>query len=164
MLIDDKTAQSIDLQNQKVLTFLSGDRWFCLPQNIPANSVDLGMVTPMPNSPPHYLGLVGLNDEILPVYSLAHLFTPALARSQSTMPFGIRVGEGDDSFILACEERPQSYLSAHLQKDPFVQQSEASSLIQRVTSVQLTLNGNTIHMLSPHALVRELLQSSPTTE
>lgn len=133
-----------------------------MPQNISVKSVDLGTVTPMPNSPSHYLGLVGVNDDILPVYSLAHLFTPALTPSQSTMPFGIRVGEGDDSFILACEDRPQAYLSAHLQKDPSVQQGEASSLIKRITSDQLTLNGNKIHMLCPHTLVGVLLQSSPT--
>lgn len=110
---------------------------FLLPEGQRAELIDHVQFTPMPNAPAHYLGLVNVRGNVLPLYSLAPLICKHAQPPTQSLLYALLIGDSANGALLAVDGKPGSIDKQELQ--------QSTALATSLLELRKCLNGVFIH-------------------
>ena len=159
------------LSNPEVSTLESINRWdrrrgyaltlggvrLLLPLGIFCEFISSPVITPLPNSPRHFLGLLNLRGNLLPVYDLSSLWLDYGATAAHINPHVIVLGRGEDAAAMICATPPKTLdLSSAAVGDAYgIPKSIAPFIVQ-----MHTLNGESWFVINFHKVFSWLASAS----
>jgi chemotaxis signal transduction protein len=112
-------------------SFPVGPWFFLLEEGQSAELIGQPVYTPLPNTPPHCLGLANVRGNIVPFYAL-HGFVPGAQKpSREQLRYALLLGGTVDGVLLAIDGKPQA-----IGRDLLVQEPQsASKLVEPLAHV-----------------------------
>lgn len=89
---------------------------FLLPEGQRAELISHVQYTPMPNAPAHYLGLVNVRGNVLPLFSLAPLMRDKRPSPAHNLLYALLIGDSANGAMLVIDEKPGSVDKSDLQR------------------------------------------------
>lgn len=134
---------------ERLYSFTVQGNRFLLPEGQQAELISQVQFTPMPNAPPHYLGLVNVRGNVVPLYGLAP-FLPGNPPTGNTLLYALLLGNTANGALLAIDSKPSSVDKQDLQQDATV----ATTLLKLRSAIKSVYQyqGEAWHMLDCDAL------------
>lgn len=104
---------------------------FLLPEGQRAELISPVQYTPMPNAPAHFLGLVNVRGNVLPLFSLAPLMRDQPSPAVNTLLYALLVGDSANGAMLVIDEKPSSVDKSDLQRSTLL----ATNLLELRTCI-----------------------------
>lgn len=111
---------------ERLYSFSVRGHHFLLPEGQRAELISQVQYTPMPNAPEHYLGLVNVRGNVVPLYSLQPFISGDPPAAVGGLPYGLLIGDSTSGALLAIDAKPSSVDKRDLQQDA----TEATTLLR----------------------------------
>lgn len=89
---------------------------FLLPEGQRAELISHVQFTPMPNAPAHYLGLVNVRGNVVPLYNFASFVSDDQPTAKEDLLYALLIGDSANGALLAIDGKPSSVDKRDLQQ------------------------------------------------
>lgn len=104
--VDQEANEQQLAQLERLYSFEIEGRTFLLPEGQSAELISHVLFTPMPNAPSHFLGLVNVRGNVLPLYSLASFVSDSSKLIEQTVLYALLIGDSVNGALIVIDGKP----------------------------------------------------------
>lgn len=113
--VDQQANEQQLARLERLYSFSVQGNRFLLPEGQKAELISHVTYSPLPNAPTHYLGLVNVRGNVVPLYTLES-FMPGGQSIEHTLLYALLLSDGANGVLVAIDSKPTSIDKLDLQQ------------------------------------------------